>query len=140
MSSLWHTNNRLREFSPQNSMRAKNSLTSVFESSNHTWAARKWGCNKWGLKGCLAALPGNRPKSPFFCPFSALFRRVPRAPWKSRKRRKKAFFLRYPQISLNPHLLNPHLRHFNILSKTVFGPFPRIRSENRFARISLLRS
>ena len=75
---------------------------------------RKWGCNKWGLKGCLAALPGNRPKSaffPLFLPFSALFRRVRRAPGKSRKRRKKAFFLRYPQISLNPHLLNPHLRH-----------------------------
>ena len=31
---------------------------------------------------------------------------------KSRKRRKKAFFIRYPQICLNPHLLNPHLRHF----------------------------
>ena len=26
-------------------------------------------------------------------------------------RRKKAFFLRYPQIFLNPRLLNPHLRH-----------------------------
>ena len=73
---------------------------------------RKWGCNKWGLKGCLAALPGNRPKSALFRPFSAffaLFRRVRRAPGKSRKRRKKAFFLRYPRISLNPHLLNPHL-------------------------------
>ena len=34
-----------------------------------------------------------------------------RAFGKSRKRRKKAFFLRYPQICLNPHLLNPHLRH-----------------------------
>ena len=34
---------------------------------------RKWGCNKWGFKGCLAALPGNRPKSAFsalFLPFS----------------------------------------------------------------------
>ena len=30
---------------------------------------RKWGCNKWGFKGCLAALPGNQPKSPFLCPF-----------------------------------------------------------------------
>ena len=50
-----------------------------------------------------------RPFSAFF----ALFRRVRRAPGKSRKRRKKAFFLRYPWISLNPHLLNPHLRHSN---------------------------
>ena len=48
-----------------------------------------------------------RPFSAFF----ALFRRVRRAHGKSRKRRKKAFFLRYPQICLNPHLLNPHLRH-----------------------------
>ena len=49
-----------------------------------------------------------------FRPFSAfflLFRRVRGAPGKSRKRRKRAFFLRYPQICLNPHLLNPHLRH-----------------------------
>ena len=55
-----------------------------------------------------------------FHPFSAfftLFRRARRAPGKSRKRRKKAFFLRYPQICLNPHLLNPHLRH----SKTEQG-------------------
>ena len=48
-----------------------------------------------------------RPFSAFF----ALFRRVRRAPGKSRKRKKRAFFLRYPQICLNPHLLNPHLRH-----------------------------
>ena len=50
-----------------------------------------------------------------FPAFFALFRRVRRAPGKSRKRRKKAFFLRYPQICLNPHLLNPHLRHPNSL-------------------------
>ena len=50
-----------------------------------------------------------RPFSAFF----ALFRRVRRAPGKSRKLRKKAFFLRYPQICLNPHLSNPHLRHPN---------------------------
>ena len=51
-----------------------------------------------------------------FRPFSAfkifaLFRRVRRATGKPRKRRKKAFFLSYPQICLNPHLLNPCLRH-----------------------------
>ena len=44
-----------------------------------------------------------------------------RAPGKSRKRRKKAFFLGYPQICLNPHLLNPHLRHCpNIVYPTPF--------------------
>ena len=65
-----------------------------------------------------------RPFSAFF----ALFRRAWRAPGKSRKRRKKAFFLRYPRISLNPHLLNPHLRHpdsgyFSHVS-AIFPPFP----------------
>ena len=55
-----------------------------------------------------------------FRPFSALFallRRVRRAPGKSRKLRKKAFFLRYPRISLHPHLLNPHLWHPNLCCK-----------------------
>ena len=52
-----------------------------------------------------------RPFSAFF----ALFRRARTALGKSRKRRKKAFFLRYPRICLNPHLLNPHLRHPKLL-------------------------
>ena len=92
---------------------------------------RKWGCNKWGLKGCLAALPGNRLKSAFF----ALF--LPFSPFsggceagKSRKRRKKAFFLRYPQICLNPHLLNPHSRH----SKEYFPVSGRQAIPNQFAQ------
>ena len=50
-----------------------------------------------------------RPFSAFF----ARFRRARTAPGKSRKRRKKAHFLGFPPISLNPHLLNPHLRHSN---------------------------
>ena len=37
---------------------------------------RKWGCNKWGFKGCLASRPGNRPKSAF-SPFCCLFRPFP---------------------------------------------------------------
>ena len=76
---------------------------------------REWGCNRWGFKGCLAALSGNRPKSAFF----ALF--LPFSPFSGgpeehleNPMRKKAFFLRYPRISLNPHLLNPHLRHPNL--------------------------
>ena len=74
-----------------------------------------------------AEIGQNRPFSAFF----ALFRRVPRAPGKSRKRRKKAFFLRYPRISLNPHLLNPHLRHSNELFRwhsscvrSCYTPYP----------------
>ena len=60
-----------------------------------------------GLKGWVASLPGNRPFPALF----ALFRVARRAVGKSRKRKKKAFFPRYPRICLNPYLLNPHLRH-----------------------------
>ena len=45
-----------------------------------SWAAANGGCNKWGFKGCLAALPGNRPKSAFFCLFSAFFSPFPEGP------------------------------------------------------------
>ena len=64
-----------------------------------------------GLKGRLAALPENRPKSAFF----ALFRRVGRAHGKSRKRRKRPFSSDILRFALAPiwHLLNPHLRHPN---------------------------
>ena len=78
-------------------------MDSAFRISRKTtfdvlcFVCRKWGCNKWGLKGCLAALPGNRPKS--------------------------AFFLRFPWICLNPHLLNPHLRHSNLRLLWFFGGF-----------------
>ena len=78
------------------------------------WAAANGGVTNWGLKGCLAALPGNRPNSAkiaLFLPFLFFCGGCQRAPGKCRKRRKKAFFLRYPRIILNPHLLNPHLRH-----------------------------
>ena len=74
---------------------------------------RKWGCNKWGLRGVWPP-PGKIGQIGLFRPFSAffaLFRRVQRAPGKSRERRKKAFFLRYPQTCLEPHHLNPHLLH-----------------------------
>ena len=76
-------------------------------------AAANGGVTNGGLRGVW---PPSRKSAEIglFCPFSAffaLFRRVRRAPGKSRKRRKKAFFLRYPRISLNPHLLNPHLWH-----------------------------
>ena len=60
------------------------------------------GLTTGGLR-VSAFLPGNRPFAAFF----ALF--LPSA--KSRKRRKKAFFRRYPPICLNTRLLNPHLRH-----------------------------
>ena len=71
------------------------------------------GCKKWGLKGCLLSFSGNRPKSAFLACFlfcSPLFRRPQKPPGQIRKRKKKAFFLRYPLICLNPHLFYPHWR------------------------------
>ena len=70
---------------------------------------RKWGCNKWGFKGCLAALPGNQPKSAFFAlflPFSP-FLEGPNSTWEIQKTEEKGLF---PQISsdlLKPPSLKP---------------------------------
>ena len=89
-----------------------------------TWAAANGGVTNGGLRGVwppFLEIGRNRPFPALF----ALFRRVRRAPGKSRKRRKKAFFLRYPQICLNPHLLNPHLRHPKLLRSGSQG-FPAI--------------
>ena len=61
------------------------------------WAAANGGLS--GVCHCLAALPRNRPNSAFiafFLPFSAffsLFQWARGSPDKTRKRRKKAFFL-----------------------------------------------
>ena len=76
-----------------------------------------------------SSLPGNRPESAFFAlflPFS-LFQSARTAPGKRRKRKKKAFCLRYPLICFKPpHLFNPHLRHskFGQLSfEVLYLPF-----------------
>ena len=53
---------------------------------------------------CLAALAGNR----FFSAFLALFPEGSKSTWEIQKTLEKAFFLTYPQICLNPHLLNLH--------------------------------
>ena len=66
---------------------------------NEKLGCRKRGCNKWGgLKGCLAALPGNRPKSAFFGLFLAffcLFRPFPegaKSTWEIQKTEEKGLF------------------------------------------------
>ena len=77
-------------------------------------AAPNGGATNGGLRGVWPPFPEiNRFVAFFalFVPFFALFWRVRGAPGKSIKRRKKAFFLRYPWICLNSPLLNPHLRH-----------------------------
>ena len=71
------------------------------------WAAAHGGVTNGGLRGVwlpFLEIGRNRPFSPFFCLFHP--------PGKSRKRRKKAFFLGYPRISLNPHLR--HSNYFEI--------------------------
>ena len=63
--------------------------------------ANKWGCNKWGFKGCLTALPGNRPRSAFFAlflPFSPFSGGCKEHLGNPEKRKKEASFPRYPQI------------------------------------------
>ena len=99
----------------------------LFWPLNRSWAAANGGVTNGGLRGVcppFLEIGRNRPFSPVFCTFFALFRRL--TPAKSRKRRKKAFFLRYLQISLHPHLLNPHLRHSNAAS-----PYLRVRRKSQ---------
>ena len=78
------------------------------------WGAANGVATNGGLKGVcppFLKIGLNGLFSPFSA-FFALFRRVRRAfPGKSRKRRKEAFFLRYPPICSSPHVLNPPLQH-----------------------------
>ena len=80
--------------------------------------SRIWGCNKWWFTVCLAALPGNRPKSAFFCPFSAFFalsggpkqhlgypENVPR----KKKKKKGPFLAQLAPFGPSPRLLRPRL-------------------------------
>ena len=91
-------------------------------SPNHFWAAANGGVTNGGLRGVwppFLEIGRNRPKSPFFCRFRP-FPEGAKSTWEIQGYlRKKAFFLRYPWISLNPHLLNPHLRPL----LTTFGSF-----------------
>ena len=76
---------------------------------------RKWGCNKQGLKGCLVALPGNRPFSPFFLPFRR-FQEGAKSTWEIQKTEVKGLF---PQISsdlLKPHSLKSPFTAFQVFS------------------------
>ena len=87
---------------------------------------RKWGCNKWGFKGCLAALPGNRPKSAkiaLFLPFSPFSGGCEEHLENPENGGKRPF----PQICLNPHLLNPHLRHSKLFFlRLEIGPLAKL--------------
>ena len=65
-----------------------------------------WAAANGGLRGFWPPFP----EIGLFPPFSALFalfQTAQTAPGKSRKRRKKAFFLRYPLICLEPPSLKP---------------------------------
>ena len=100
-------------------------IAAILSYASENWKATEehlnLGCRKWVLK-VSALLSWKSAETGFFCTFSAFFgffRRARTAPGNSRKRRKKAFFLRLPPIRLSPHLLNPHLRHSN---KSCGGP------------------
>ena len=91
------------------------------------WAAANGGVTDGGLRCAWSPfLEIGRNRS--FPAFFALFRRARRPPGKSRKSRKRAFFLRCPWICLNPHLLNPHLWHPN------FGDTFGLRAQTPRAR------
>ena len=67
---------------------------------------RKWGCNKWGFKGCLATLASRSPKLPFYC----LFRPFPEGPestLKIPKTEEKGLFPRISSNLLKPPSLKP---------------------------------
>ena len=80
--------------------------SSISVQAQFLWAAANGGVTNGGLKGCLAALPGNRPKSAKFC----LLRPFPegaKSTWEIQKTEEKGLF---PQISsdlLKPPSLKP---------------------------------
>ena len=89
---------------------------------------REWGCNNRGLKGCLAALPENWPKSAS-CPFRP-FPEGLRSTWEIQIKEEKGLF---PQISSDllkpPSLKRPfaalqHLSHRIISLKRLMGQNP----------------
>ena len=84
-----------------------------------SWAAANGGVTNKGLR-----VPG-RPsrKSALVAPF------LPFSPFL--KRREKAFFLRYPQICLNPHLLNPHPKNLLRLFFRINLARQKITSKNK---------
>ena len=71
-----------------------------------------------GLKGCLAALTGNRPFSAFVALF-ALFRR---APGKSRERRKQGLFPQISSVLLKPPSLKSPFAATQGLTQEFHGP------------------
>ena len=78
-------------FQPNLEVRAKN-------KDHIHLGCRRWGCNKWRLKGCLACVPEigrHRPSLPVFCLF-ALFRRAG-----TTSGMQKAFFLKHPLTRSN---------------------------------------
>ena len=93
---------------PGASRRALEKLPATFSIIKDDLGCRSWGCNKWGLKGRLPSLPGNRPeKIGLFRPFPAPFWLGPRSTWKIQKMEETSFF---PQISsafLKPTSLEP---------------------------------
>ena len=100
-----------------------------WSKDSQNWGAANGGATNEGLRGDWLPFRSKSAEIGLCRPFSAFsspsFGRVLRAPGKSRKHSEKAFFLRYPQICLSPHLLNPHLRHSNCFCLAIFASFSR---------------
>ena len=78
--------------------------------SEYLLDCRKWGWNKWGFRGCLAALPGNRLKSAFFAlflPFSPFSGRPEEHLENPQKTEEKGLFPQFSLDLLKPPSLKP---------------------------------
>ena len=102
----------------------------------------KWGCNKWGLKGCLFALPGNRPKSAFFAlflPFPHFSGGCEEHLGNPENRGKKAVFFFSPSDLLKPPSLKPPLQGTPSMGvATFFRSFEELLLEMLFPEQSRL--
>ena len=84
-----------------------------------TLDCRKWGCNKWGLKGCLATLLETLAFSPFFCLFCP-FAEGPKSNWKIQRISEEKRLV--PQISsdfLKPPPLKPPFAALQVRSRSL---------------------
>ena len=90
------------------------------------WAAANGGVTDGGLRGVwppFLEIGLFWSLSPFICLFRP-FLEGPKSTWEIRKMQEKAFLLRYPPICLNPHVLNPYLRHPKQRRWHFFGTHP----------------
>ena len=82
-----------------------------------------WGCNKWGLKGRLPSLPGNRPNLPFLRPLYAFFAGGPKQHLEFQKTDEKCLFPQTSSDLLNPPSLRPPFAALQLVSDKISPEF-----------------